>query len=523
MAAGSSHSAEDAARLERAKVGASSRDADGMPDGNTIARGSMSPPLPDDDADAHTPAARQPSEKKQHHQKQQHPQSYPYARPQSSFVYINGHAFLFDCAAWPAVAKNDLRCGRWLTDLPVRPPAALGWASPRGSGGDGGGEGGGDACAPAATLSVADACARLGFCVRRALELDPDASALAPPGHFAPILAVGSNAGVSQLARKFPPELFPQGVVVPVVRSLLAGFDVAYAPLVTSYGSAPATLHPSPGTRVELYVTHLAPALGRRMHETEGAYNLQRITGAALREGAGLDGGGGGGGGGGVSDGGGGLDGGGHGSDGAGALAGDVADELVATATTVLSYGHQAGTLHVSFARRRAAGGSDGGVGGGGAGEPPPEPHQQTPVALAEIRAHGRRFPALTQRQMLRALRHALHAAEREDGEEGASPGGGSSGASDSSGDADDDAAPLVARPLPVIPHPEDDPELAAVWLGTSEADLDVFLLRCLDCADTRRRRVRRLAAAARPVELAPPMSLEVLATMGTVLSDNVK
>lgn len=40
-----------------------------------------------------------------------------------------------------------------------------------------------------------------------------------------------------QLARKYPPDLFPCGVVVPVVRSVLADFDVVYAPLISSYGS----------------------------------------------------------------------------------------------------------------------------------------------------------------------------------------------------------------------------------------------------------------------------------------------
>lgn len=51
-----------------------------------------------------------------------------------------------------------------------------------------------------------------------------------------------------QLARKYAPELFPHGVVVPVVRSVLADFDVVYAPLITSYGScsgAPARDAPS--------------------------------------------------------------------------------------------------------------------------------------------------------------------------------------------------------------------------------------------------------------------------------------
>ena len=33
---------------------------------------------------------------------------------------------------------------------------------------------------------------------------------------WTPVLAVGSNAGVSQLCRKYPSSLFPNGVVIPV-------------------------------------------------------------------------------------------------------------------------------------------------------------------------------------------------------------------------------------------------------------------------------------------------------------------
>lgn len=40
------------------------------------------------------------------------------------------------------------------------------------------------------------------------------------------ILAIGSNAGPAQLARKFPIELFPEGVIVPVS----AAADAALAP-----------------------------------------------------------------------------------------------------------------------------------------------------------------------------------------------------------------------------------------------------------------------------------------------------
>ena len=52
-----------------------------------------------------------------------------------------------------------------------------------------------------------------------------------------PVLAVGSNAAPAQLARKFPAELFPNGVVIPVLRCVLPDFDVVYAPLISSYGS----------------------------------------------------------------------------------------------------------------------------------------------------------------------------------------------------------------------------------------------------------------------------------------------
>jgi hypothetical protein len=51
-----------------------------------------------------------------------------------------------------------------------------------------------------------------------------------------PVLAIGSNAGPEQLLRKYPPELFPAGVAIPCVRCMLPGFDVAFAPLLSSYG-----------------------------------------------------------------------------------------------------------------------------------------------------------------------------------------------------------------------------------------------------------------------------------------------
>ena len=57
-----------------------------------------------------------------------------------------------------------------------------------------------------------------------------------------PVLAVGSNAAPAQLARKFPAEQFPDGVVIPVLRCVLPDFDVVYAPLISSYGSCTGAL-----------------------------------------------------------------------------------------------------------------------------------------------------------------------------------------------------------------------------------------------------------------------------------------
>ena len=60
-----------------------------------------------------------------------------------------------------------------------------------------------------------------------------------------PVLAVGSNAAPAQLGRKFPAELFPDGVVIPVLRCVLPDFDVVYAPLISSYGSCTGKSEPA--------------------------------------------------------------------------------------------------------------------------------------------------------------------------------------------------------------------------------------------------------------------------------------
>ena len=64
-------------------------------------------------------------------------------------------------------------------------------------------------------------------------------------GGFTPVLAIGSNAAPSQLARKYgggEPAGPAMDVAVPCVRLGLYGHDVVYCPLLSSYGSIPATL-----------------------------------------------------------------------------------------------------------------------------------------------------------------------------------------------------------------------------------------------------------------------------------------
>jgi hypothetical protein len=96
------------------------------------------------------------------------------------------------------------------------------------------------------------------------------------------VLAIGSNAAPQQLARKYKND----GSVIPVLKAELAGFDVVYTPLITSYGSIAATLLPSTGasrTAVALFVTLLDDAQLRRMHETEGGYHVARIVNVSDR------------------------------------------------------------------------------------------------------------------------------------------------------------------------------------------------------------------------------------------------
>lgn len=98
-----------------------------------------------------------------------------------------------------------------------------------------------------------------------------------------PVLAVGSNMSPQQLARKFPG---PGSGAIPVTRVHLTGFDSVYSTHFTSYGAIPATLFPSPGTEVILFVTWLNETQERHMHTTEIAsenYHFCRLNDVSVR------------------------------------------------------------------------------------------------------------------------------------------------------------------------------------------------------------------------------------------------
>lgn len=104
-----------------------------------------------------------------------------------------------------------------------------------------------------------------------------------------PVLAAGSNQSPDQLHRKFGH--LPETGTIPAQRGRLRDFDVVYAAHLSSYGSVPATFQSSPGTAVTVFVLWLDDRQLARMHETEGNYTYDRLTGIAVEtdDGAVLD------------------------------------------------------------------------------------------------------------------------------------------------------------------------------------------------------------------------------------------
>jgi hypothetical protein len=95
-----------------------------------------------------------------------------------------------------------------------------------------------------------------------------------------PLLAYGANAAPEALARKLAP--LPDEPL-PVLRAELDGYDVVYSAHVSPHGAVPATLHPSPGTTVRVFVAYPTEQQRQLLTETEPNYEPTRLTGISLR------------------------------------------------------------------------------------------------------------------------------------------------------------------------------------------------------------------------------------------------
>jgi hypothetical protein len=95
-----------------------------------------------------------------------------------------------------------------------------------------------------------------------------------------PVLAAGSNQSPEQIHRKFGK--LPGDVLVPSQRGRLHDFDVVYAAHLAGYGSVPATFQASPGTAVTVFVQWLDEPQLARMHETEGSYSYDCLSGIRI-------------------------------------------------------------------------------------------------------------------------------------------------------------------------------------------------------------------------------------------------
>ena len=107
-------------------------------------------------------------------------------------------------------------------------------------------------------------------------ELDAGPEAISRSEHRIPVLGYGSNAAPAQLRRKM--EAVGHAVAIPVVRAIINDFDVVYSAHIGRYGPIPATIHPSPGTHLTVFLTYLTPPELDRMFVTEhGNYDYVEL------------------------------------------------------------------------------------------------------------------------------------------------------------------------------------------------------------------------------------------------------
>jgi hypothetical protein len=91
-----------------------------------------------------------------------------------------------------------------------------------------------------------------------------------------PLLSYGANAAPESLALKLAS--LPEEPL-PVVRSELHDFDVAYSAHISPYGAVPATLVESPGTVAPVFVLHPTAEQQALLNTTELNYDLVELGG----------------------------------------------------------------------------------------------------------------------------------------------------------------------------------------------------------------------------------------------------
>ncbi|HEY5976728.1 MAG TPA: hypothetical protein VIT85_02630 [Solirubrobacterales bacterium] len=99
--------------------------------------------------------------------------------------------------------------------------------------------------------------------------------AAAPDRH--PLLAIGSNGSPSALTAKFAHFVDEADREVLVLTGRLHDFDVGAAPQPALYGSMPATLFPSPGTKVRAALLWVTIAQFTQLAWSELSYRLGRL------------------------------------------------------------------------------------------------------------------------------------------------------------------------------------------------------------------------------------------------------
>ena len=142
--------------------------------------------------------------------------SYPFPRPQTPFVFLDG-------ATWPLLR----------TEGPFSD-----WTIARSDG----------------EVALKDAAG-------------PQRLAALEAGRYHAVAAVGSNAAPAQLRRKFAAHL--DDVLIPVIQIEIPGHVVAYANRIAVYGSVPATLTPHEGGSVTVWATLLSNRDYEIMNATE--------------------------------------------------------------------------------------------------------------------------------------------------------------------------------------------------------------------------------------------------------------